>query len=176
MVSGDWPELESLVIATGVRMLRVNETAASIAAIVRTLSEAASALPEYPTAGDISTFGERSAAQVPPLEAAATVLETEMAAIAPGHGRIVEIVTGDHDAVGVAEEYLGGAVSLGAAAGRAAEEFGAFSRTLEQLGRAYPRVKGATDDVASTTRRAVVALEPAKAWGHRSTEILSDWD
>ena len=51
-----------------------------------------------------------------PLEAAATTLETEMAEIAPGQSRIIEIVDDEHEATGVAEEYLGGAVDLGAAA------------------------------------------------------------
>jgi hypothetical protein len=37
MVRGDWPELEYLVIGTGVRVLRANETAASISGAVQAL-------------------------------------------------------------------------------------------------------------------------------------------
>jgi hypothetical protein len=108
MVSGDWPELEYLVIRTGVRVLRANEAAASVSAAVQALNEANSALPTQPTTADVSTLAERYAAQVAPLEAAATTLETEMAEIAPGQSRIFEIIEDEREATGVAEEYLWG--------------------------------------------------------------------
>ena len=84
MVRGDWPELEYLVIGTGVKVLHANEAVASVSAVVQAVNEANSALPDQPTAADVSTFAERYAAQVVPLEAAARALETEMADIAPG--------------------------------------------------------------------------------------------
>ena len=77
MVRGDWPELEYLVIRTGVRVLRANEAAAGVSAAVQALNDANSALPKQPTAADVSTLAERYAAQVAPLEAAATTLETD---------------------------------------------------------------------------------------------------
>ena len=175
MVRGDWPELEYLVIGTGVRVLRANEVVASVTAAVQALNEATSALPEQATAADVSKLAERCAAQVAPLEAAATTLETEMAAIAPGQSRILDIIEDDREATGVAEEYLGGAVSLGAAAAFVIEELARFPGTLETPGRTLPAVAGATADVASVTRRVVVALEPAIGWGARSAAILSDW-
>ncbi len=175
MVRGDWPELEYLVIGTGVKVLHANEAAASVAAVVQALNEADSALPKQPTAGDVSTFAERYAAQLAPLEAAATALETEMAAIAPGQSRILDIVYADHDAAGVAEEYLGGAVSLGAAAVHVTEELATFPESLEKLGRTIPQVEGATAGLASAMRRVLIALEPATGWGDRSAAILSDW-
>jgi hypothetical protein len=175
MVRGDWPELEYLVIGTGVRVLHANEAAASVSAAVQALNEANSALPKQPMAADVSTFVERYAAQVAPLEAAATALETEMAAIAPGQSRIIEIIDDDHEATGVAEEYLGGAVSLGAAAVHVTEELATFSRSLEKLGRTLPAVEDASAGLASAMRRVSVALEPAVGWGDRSAAILSDW-
>jgi len=175
MARGDWPELEYLVIGTGVRVLRVNELVASVTASVQALNTATSALPEQATAADISNLAERCAAQVAPLEAAATTLETEMAAIAPGQSRILDIIEDDRDATGVAEEYLGGAVSLGAAAAFVIEQLARFPGTLETPVRASPAVADAAADVASVTRRLVVALEPAIGWGARSAAILADW-
>jgi len=175
MVRGDWPELEYLVIRTGVRVLRANEAAAGVSAAVQALNDANSALPKQPTAADVSTLAERYAAQVAPLEAAATTLETEMAEIAPGQSRILEIIDDDHDATGVAEEYLGGAVDLGAQAAFLTEEFARFSRSVDEPGRTLPPVEDATAALASAMRRVVVALEPAIGWGARSTAILSDW-
>lgn len=175
MVSGDWPELEYLVIGTGVRVLRANEAAASVWAAAQALNEANSALPEQPTAADVSNLAERCAAQVALLEAAATTLETEMAAIGPGQRRIFDIIDDDHEAAGVAEEYLGGAVDLGAQAAYLAEQLATFSRFLEEPGRTLPPVEDATAGLASAMRRVVVALEPAVGWGARSTAILSDW-
>jgi hypothetical protein len=174
-VSGDWPELEYLVIGTGVKVLRANEAATSISAAVQALSEAKSALPKQPTAVDVSTFAERYAAQVAPVEAATTTLETEMAAIEPGHSRILDIIDDDHEAAGVAEEYLGGAVALGAAAVRLTEELATFPRSLEMLGRTLPQLEDATAGLASATRRVLVALEPASEWADRSAAILTDW-
>jgi hypothetical protein len=174
-VKGDWPELEYLVIGTGVRVLHANEAAASISAAVQALNEANSALPKQPTAADVSKFAERYATQVGPLEAAATALETEMAAIAPGQSRIFDIIDDDHEATGVAEEYLGGTVSLGAAAVYVTGELATFPRSLEELGRTLPPVEGATASLASAMRRVLVAIEPAIGWGDRSTMILSDW-
>lgn len=174
MARGDWPELEYLVIGTGVRVLHANEAAASVLAAVQALNEANSALPEQPTAADISKFAERYAAQVAPLEAAATALETEMAAIAPGQSRILDILDTDHDATGVAEEYLGGAKSLGAAAVHVTEAVATFPRSLEHHGGILPPVEDATAGVASAMRRVVVALEPAIGWGDRSAAILSE--
>ena len=55
----DWPELEYLVIGTGVKVLHANETVASVSAAVQALNQAISALPEQPTAADASTFAER---------------------------------------------------------------------------------------------------------------------
>ena len=175
MVRGDWPELEYLVIGTGVRVLRANEAAASISAAVQALNEATAALPQQPTAADVSKLAGLCAAQVAALEAVATALETEMAAIAPGQDRIIDIIDADHEATGVAEEYLGGAVSLGTAAAFLIEELGRLPRSLEKLGRTFPTVEEATDGLASTIRRVVEALEPAIGWGARSTAILSDW-
>ena len=174
-MSSDWPELEYLVIGTGVKVLRANEAAASVSAAVQALNEAKSALPKQPTAVDVSKFAERYAAQVAPVEAAAATLETEMAAIGPGQSRILEIVYDDHKAAGVAEEYLGGAVALGAAAVHLTEELATFPRSLETLGRTLPQVEGATADLASAMRRVLVALEPASGWGESSAAILSDW-
>ncbi len=175
MVRGDWPELEYLVIGTGVRVLRANEAAASISAAVQALNEATAALPQQPTAADVSKLAGLCAAQVAALEAVATALETEMAAIAPGQDRIIDIIDADHEATGVAEEYLGGAVSLGTAAAFLIEELARLPRSLEKLGRTFPTVEEATDGLASTIRRVVEALEPAIGWGARSTAILSDW-
>jgi len=175
MVRGDWPELEYLVIRTGVRVLRANEAAAGVSAAIQALNDANSALPKQPTAADVSTLAERYAAQVAPLEAAATTLETEMAEIAPGQSRILEIIDDDHDATGVAEEYLGGAVHLGAQAAFLTEEYARFSRSVDEPGRTLPPVEDATAALASAMRRVVVALEPAIGWGARSTAILSDW-
>ena len=64
MVRGDWPELEYLVIGTGVRVLRANEAAASISAAVQALNEATAALPQQPTAADVSKLAGLCAAQV----------------------------------------------------------------------------------------------------------------
>ena len=175
MVRGDWPELEYLVIGTGVRVLRANEVAASISAAVQALNASHSALPQQPTAADVSKLAGICAAQVAALEAAATALETEMAAIAPGQHRIIDIVDADHEATGVAEEYLGGAVSLGAAAAYVIEELARLPRSLEKLGRIL-MVEEATVGLASAIRRVLVALEPAIGWGNRSAAILSDWD
>ena len=171
----DWPELEYLVIGTGVRVLHANETVASVSAAVQALNQAISALPEQPTAADASTFAERCATQVAPLKAAAEVLEIEMAAIAPGQSRIFEIIDDDREATGVAEEYLGGAVELGAAAAFVSEELARLPRSLEKLGRTFPPVEDAAIALASAMRRVLVALEPAIAWGERSTAILADW-
>ena len=176
MVRGDWPELEHLVIGTGVRVLRANEAAASISAAIQALNEANSALQQQPTAADVSKLAEMCAAQVAALEAAATTLETEMAAIAPGQNRIIDIIDGDHEATGVAEEYLGGAVSLAAAAAYVFEELARLPRSLEKLGRTFPTVEDATAGLAAAIRRVLVALEPAIGWGNRSAAILSDWD
>ena len=175
MVRGDWPELEYLVIRTGVRVLRANEAAANVSAAVQSLNEANSALPIQPTAADVSKLAERYEAQVAPLEAAATTLETEMAEIAPGQSRILEIIDDDHDATGVAEEYLGGAVDLGAQAAYLAEQLATISRFLEEPGRTLPPPEDATAALASAMRRVVVALEPAVGWGARSAAVLSDW-
>jgi ABC-type transporter Mla subunit MlaD len=175
MVRGDWPELEYLVIGTGVRVLRANEAAASISAAVQALNEATAALPQQPTAAGVSKLAGLCAAQVAALEAVATALETEMAAIAPGQDRIIDIIDADHEATGVAEEYLGGAVSLGTAAAFLIEELARLPRSLEKLDRTFPTVEEATDGLASTIRRVVEALEPAIGWGARSTAILSDW-
>jgi len=175
MVRGDWPELEYLVIGTGVRVLRANEAAASVSAAVQALNEAKSALPEQPTASEVSKLAERYATQVAPVEAAATTLEAEMAEIAPGQSRILEIVEDEREATGVAEEYLGGAVDLGAQAAFLAAELARFSRFLEEPGRTLPPVEDTTATLASAMRRVVVALEPAVGWGARSAEILSDW-
>jgi len=175
MVRGDWPELEYLVIGTGVRVLHANEAVAGVLAAVKALNEADSALPEQPTAAEISAFAERYAAQVAPLDAAATALETEMAEIAPGQNRILDIIDADHDATGVAEEYLGGAVSLGAAAVHVTEELATFPGSLEELGRTLPPVEAATKDLASALRRVLAALEPAIGWGDRSAAFLSAW-
>jgi TPP-dependent indolepyruvate ferredoxin oxidoreductase alpha subunit len=176
MVRGDWPDLEYLVIGTGVRVLRANEAAASISATVQALNGANSALPQQATAADVSKLAKMCAAQVAALEAAATALETEMAAIAPGQNRIIDIIDADHEATGVAEEYLGGAVSLGAAAAYVIEELARLPRSLEKLGRTFPMVEEATVGLASAIRRVLVALEPAIGWGNRSAAILSDWD
>ena len=62
MVRGDWPELEYLVIRTGVRVLRANEAAADVSAAIQALNEANSALPTQPTAADVSKLAERYAA------------------------------------------------------------------------------------------------------------------
>ena len=175
MVRGDWPELEYLVIRTGVRVLRANEAAADVAAAVQALNEANSDLPTQPAPADVSKLAERYAAQVAPLEAAATTLETEIAEIAPGQDRIIEIIDDDHDATGVAEEYLGGAVDLGARAAYLAEQCAAFARSLEEPDRTLPPVKDTTAALASAMRRVVVALEPAIEWGARSGAILSEW-
>ena len=175
MVRGDWPELEYLVIRTGVRVLRANEAAASVSTVVQALNEANSALPEQPTAEDVSTLAERYAAQVAPLEAAATTLETEMAEIAPGQSRILEIVEDEREATGVAEEYLGGAVDLGAQSAFLAEEFARFFRSPQEPGRTLPPLEDTTAALSSAMRRVVVALEPAVGWGARSAAILSDW-
>ena len=175
MVRGDWPELEFLVIGTGVRVLRVNEVVASVTAAVQALNEAASELPEQATAADVSKLAERCAEQVAPLEAAATTLETEMAEIAPGQSRILDIVDDDREATGVAEEYLGGVVSLGAAAAYVIEELARFPGSFKTPGRTVPPVEGATAGLSSVTRRVVVALEPAIGWGARSAAILADW-
>jgi hypothetical protein len=175
MGRGDWPELEYLVIGTGVRVLRVNEIVASITAAVQALNEATSALPEQATAADVSKLAARCAAQVAPLESAATTLETEMAAIAPGQSRILDIIDDDRQATGVAEEYLGGAVSLGAAAAYVIEELARLPESLEEPGRTLPAVQEATAALASAMRRVVVALEPAIGWGARSAAILSEW-
>jgi hypothetical protein len=175
MVRGDWPELEYLVIRTGVRVLRANEAAASVWAIVQALNAANSALPPQLTAADVSRLAERYAAQVAPLQAAATTLETEMAEIAPGQSRILELVEDEHEATGVAEEYLGGAVDLGAQAAFLAEELARFSRSPEEPGRTLPPVEDTTATLASAMSRVVVALEPAVGWGARSAAILSDW-
>ena len=175
MVSGDWPELEYLVIGTGVRVLHANEAAASVYAVIQELSEADSSLPEQPTAVDVSTFADRYAAQVAPLDAAATSLETEMAAIGSGHGRILDIVDADRDAAGVAEDTSEGAVSLGARAASLAEECAALSRSLEEVRRAVPPAGDAATGLASAMRRIVVALEPAVGWGDRSAAVLADW-
>jgi hypothetical protein len=175
MVRGDWPELEYLVIGTGVRVLHANEAVATVSAAVQALNEANSALPKQPTGADVSTYAQRYAAQVAPLEAAAAALETEMAAIAPGQTRILDIIDADHEAIGVAEEYLGGAVSLRAAAKRVTEELATFPPALEKLGRTFPPVEDAAVALASAMRRVLVALEPAIGWGDRSAAILSDW-
>ena len=175
MVKGDWPELEYLVIRTGVRVLRANEAAADVSAAIQALNEANSALPTQPTAADVSKLAELYTAQVTPLEAAATTLETEMAEIAPGQSRILEIIDDDHDATGVAEEYLGGAVDLGAQAAYLAEQLATISRFLEEPGGTLPPPEDATAALASAMRRVVDALEPAIGWGARSTAILSDW-
>src|SRR6478672_2554925 len=175
MVRGDWPELEYLVIRTGVRVLRANEAAASVSVVVQALNEANSALPSQPTTADVSKLAERYAAQVAPLEAAATTLETEMAEIAPGQSRILEIIEDERDATGVAEEYLGGAVDLGAQSAFLAEELARFSRSIEEPGRTLPPVEDATATLASAMRRVVIALEPSVGWGARSAAILSDW-
>jgi hypothetical protein len=98
-----------------------------------------------------------------------------MAEIEPGQSRILEIVDDDHDATGVAEEYLGGAVVLGAQAAFLAEELARFSRSHEEPGRTLPPVEDTTATLASAMRRVVDALEPAVGWGERSTAILSDW-
>jgi hypothetical protein len=176
MARSDWPELEYLVIETGVRVLRANEAAASVSAVVQALNQADSALPEQPTAADVSAVAGRYAAHVAPLEAAATTLETEMAAIGPGQSRILDIVDADHEATGVAEEYLGGAVSLGARAVYLTEELTTLEGSVEKLGGGVPPVRDASLDVASAVRRVVVALEPAIGWGDRSAVILADWD
>ena len=115
------------------------------------------------------------AAEVAALEAAATALETEMAAIAPGQRRIFDIIDDDPEATGVAEEYLGGAVELGAAAAYVTEELARLPRSLEKLGRTFPPVEDATAGLASAMRRVLAALEPAIGWGERSTAILSEW-
>ena len=175
MGRGDWPELEYLVIGTGVRVLHAHEAAASVSTAVQALNEANSALPEQPTAADVSTFAERYAAQVAPLEAAATALETEMAEIETGQSRILDIIDDDREATGVAEEYLGGAVSLGKSAVSVTEELATFPRSLEKLGRTLPPVEDATAGLASAMQRVVVALEPAIGWGDRSAAILADW-
>ena len=174
MVKGDWPELEYLVIGTGVKVLHANEAVASAAAAVQRLNEANLALPKQPTAADVSKFAKRYAAQVAPLEAAATTLETEMAAIEEGQSRIFDIIDADRDATGVAEEYLGGAVSLGTAAVLVTEELATFPGSLEKLGRT---TAGRRRDRGSGRCDApvVVALEPAIGWGDRSAAILSDW-
>jgi hypothetical protein len=174
-VKTDWPELEYLVIGTGVRVFRAHEAADSVSAAVQALNEAKSALPGLPTAADVSTLAERYAAQVTPVETAATTLETEMAEIAPGQNRILDIVDDDPEATGVAEEYLGGAVEFGAAAVTLSEELATFPRSLEELGRTLPALEDATAGLASAMRRVVVALEPAIGWGDRSAAILSDW-
>jgi hypothetical protein len=174
-VRSDWPELEYLVIGTGVRVLHANEAAASVSAVVEALSEANSALPKQPTAADVSKFAERCAAQVAPLEVAATALETEMTAIAPGQSRIIDIIYDDREATSVAEEYLGGAVALGAAAVSLTEELATVPGSLEELGRRFPQVEDATAGLASAMQRVLVALEPASGWGDRSAAILSDW-
>jgi hypothetical protein len=174
-VKSDWPELEYLVIGTGVKVLHANEAAANVSAVIQALNEANSALPKQPTAADVSTLAERYAAQVAPLEAAATTLEAEMAEIAPGQSRILEIVEDEREATGVAEEYLGGAVDLGAAAAHLTEELATFPRSLETLGRTLPPIEDATAGLASAMRRVLVALEPASGWGDRSAAILSDW-
>jgi hypothetical protein len=175
MVRGDWPELEYLVIGTGVRVLHVNEAVAGVSFAVEALNEAHSALPGQPTAADVSKLAERCAAQVAALEAAATTIEAEMDAIAPGQGRIFEIIDDERAATGVAEEYLGGVVELGAAAAYVTEELARLPRSLEKLGRTFPPVEDATVRLASAIRRVLVALEPAIGWGERSTAILSDW-
>ena len=171
----DWPELEYLVIGTGVRVLHANEAAAGVSAAVQALNEANSALPEQPTEADVSKLAERYAAQVAPLEAAASALETEMAEIAPGQDRIIDIVDDDREATGVAEEYLGGAVELGVAAAHLTEELAMFAGSLETLGRTLPAVKEATTALATVMRRVATALEPALEWGDRSAAILADW-
>ena len=74
MVTGDWPELEYLVIGTGVRVLRANEAVASISGAVQALNEATSALPQQANAGDVSKLAGLCAAEVAALEAAATAL------------------------------------------------------------------------------------------------------
>jgi hypothetical protein len=175
MVSGDWPELEYLVIGTGVRVFHANEAAASVSAVVQALSEADSALPKQPTAADVSKLADRYAAQVAPLEAATSELETEMAAIAPGQTRILDIIDADQEAAGVGEEYLGGAVSLGKRAAHLTEELATVQRSLEEQISALPPVGGAATSLASATRRVIVALEPAIGWGDRSAAILADW-
>jgi hypothetical protein len=175
MGRGDWPELEYLVIGTGVRVLHANEAAAGILAAVQALNKANSALAKQPTAADVSRLAERYVAQVGPLEAAATALETEMAAIAPGQSRILDIIDDDHEAVGVAEEYLGGVVRLGEAAAYVTEELARLPASLKTLGRTFPPVDDVTASLASAVRRALVALEPAIGWADRSTKILSDW-
>jgi hypothetical protein len=175
MVSGDWPELEYLVIGTGVRVLHANEAAASVSAVVQALAEADSAFPDQPTAADVSRFVDRYAAQVAPLEAAATTLETEMAEIGSGQSRILDIVDDERAATGVAEEYLGGAVSLGARAAHLSEECATLSRSLEELADAVPPVGDAATRLAAAMRRVSVALEPATGWADRSAAILADW-
>ncbi len=171
----DWPELEYLVIGTGVKVLHANEAAASVSAAVQALKEANSALPKQPTAADLSMLAERYAAQLAPLEAAATALEAELPEIAPGQSRILDILDDDHEAVGVAEEYLGGAVALGAAAAHLTEELATVPRSLEMNGRTSPQVEDVTIGLASAMRRVLVALEPASGWADRSAAILSDW-
>ena len=174
MARGDWPELEYLVIATGVKVLHANEAVARVSAAVQALNEV-SALPDQPTAADVSTFAAGYAAQVPTLEAAATALETEMPAIVPGQTRILDIIDDDREATGVAEEYLGGAVYLCTSAARVTADLVAFIGSYEELGRTFPPVEDATVRLASAMRRVLVALEPTMAWGDRSAAILSDW-
>ncbi len=172
----DWPELEYLVIGTGVKVLHANEAAASVSAAVQALNEANAALPTQPTAADLSKLAERYAAQLTPLETAATALEAEMIEIAPGQSRILDIIYNDHEAAGVAEEYLGGAVALGAAAAHLTEELATSSRSLATIGRTWPQAEDATADLALAMHRVLVALEPASGWADRSAAILSDWD
>ena len=168
MVRGDWPELEYLVIGTGVKVLHANEAVASVSAVVQALNEANSALPDTANGGGrIDVCGAiRSAGGA--SRGSGYHPRDRDGRIAPGQSRIFDIIDDDHEAAGVAEEYLGGAVSLGAAAAIRDRGTRHVPRSLEQLGRTLPPVDDATAGLASATRRVLVALEPASGWGDRS--------
>jgi hypothetical protein len=176
MVSSDWPDLEYLVIRIGVRVLRVNEALDRVVAAVEALDEANDALSAPPTEADVETLAARYAAQVAPLEEAAQVLEAEMPEIGPGHDQILDLVDDEREATGVAEEYLGGIVHLGASCGRVHERVGVSLRAIEARAWNVPAIQGSVDDLASSMRRLLVALEPARGWAERSAAILADSD
>ena len=81
----------------------------------------------------------------------------------------------DRASTGVAEEYLGGAVSLGKRFASLSEECITLSRALDARRVAVPQIGDTATGLASAMERIVDALEPATDWGDRSAAILADW-
>ncbi len=167
-------ELSQLVKAGTASIGRANRAASAVLSVVGELNAAQAAFLRSPSIRHQveQRLAASYEAQVEPLEMASGDLERDLAALEPQHRRIAELIGSEPGDARISEAYLRGIIKLSAASVLATAELAAFPDALEWLGKRLSSLEPATDRLAPTMRRVLVALQPAVAWGDSASAIL----